>query len=323
MKYNENSRFQPMNTPKKTSWPITIRWVGTVLSLALLVWLLSKAGLRETWQVARQLSAWRLLAVVGLVFVSRVATFLRWNTLLSVENARVGWRESLKLTFAGLFSSNFLPTTIGGDVVRLAGAIRLNLDASLAAASLVADRLVGMTGMVLVLPFAIPGALAYRRDRPAGNGLAPAWTSASVIGVAWQKLKDAFVKVFSNFRFWIKHPLILLQALGFTLVHQLALYLIIRLLIEGMGYHLPLTQIAGIWSLTYFISLIPISINGLGLQELTITNLYSVLGGLPTSATISLAVILRALFLIASLPGAFFVPAILAGRDVSKLNPEA
>ena len=132
-----------MNTPKKTSWPIIIRWVGTVLSLALLVWLLSKAGLRETWQVARQLSAWRLLAVVGLVFVSRVATFLRWNTLLSVENARVGWRESLKLTFAGLFSSNFLPTTIGGDVVRLAGAIRLNLDASLAAASLVADRLVG------------------------------------------------------------------------------------------------------------------------------------------------------------------------------------
>ena len=90
-----------MNTPKKTSWPIIIRWVGTVLSLALLVWLLSKAGLRETWQVARQLSAWRLLAVVGLVFVSRVATFLRWNTLLSVENARVGWRESLKLTFAG------------------------------------------------------------------------------------------------------------------------------------------------------------------------------------------------------------------------------
>jgi len=46
-----------------------------------------------------------------------------------------------------------LPTTIGGDVLRLAGAVRLGLSTSLAAASLVVDRLVGMTGMVLMVPF--------------------------------------------------------------------------------------------------------------------------------------------------------------------------
>jgi len=121
-------------------------------------------------------------------------------------------------------------------------------------------------------------------------------------------------KVLGNLRFWSRHPLILLKALGFTLVHQAAIYLIIRVLINGMGETLSMGQIAGIWSLTYFISLLPVSINGLGLQEVTITNLYTLLGGLSPAASISLALILRLVWLIGSLPGAFFIGEVLAGR---------
>jgi hypothetical protein len=113
--------------------------------------------------------------------------------------------------------------------------------------------------------------------------------------------------VLQNLRFWSKHPLILLKALGFTLIHQAAIYLIIRVLIEGMGETLSFWQIAGIWSLTYFISLLPISINGLGLQEITITNLYTLFGGLSPATSIALALILRLVWLFGSLPGALFI----------------
>ncbi|HNZ16110.1 MAG TPA: hypothetical protein PKN89_02455, partial [Anaerolineaceae bacterium] len=79
-------------------------------------------------------------------------------------------------------------------------------------------------------------------------------------------------------------------------------------------------QIAGIWSLTYFISLLPVSINGLGLQEVTITNLYTLLGGLSPAASISLALILRLVWLIGSLPGAFFIGEVLAGRTPAEVE---
>ena len=133
-------------------------------------------------------------------------------------------------------------------------------------------------------------------------------------------LKRGFNKVLDDLRFWSKHPLILIKALGFTLIHQAAIYLIIRILIEGMGETLSFWQIAGIWSLTYFITLLPISINGLGLQEVTITNLYTLLGGLSPATSIALALILRLVWLIGSLPGAFFIGEVLAGKSPAEVE---
>jgi len=227
---------------------------------------------------------------------------------------RVRWQDSLRLTYAGLFASNVLPTTIGGDVVRLAGAVRLGISASLSAASLVADRLVGMTGMALMLPFSLPGLSAYLHSRSLST------STGSIAVLLLNRIKIGVRKVLQNLHFWSKHPLILLKAVGFTLIHQAVLYLIIRILIEGMGETLSFWQIAGIWSLTYFITLLPISINGLGLQEVTITNLYTLLGGLSPATSIALALILRLVWLIGSLPGAFFIGEVLAGKSPAEVE---
>ncbi len=291
-----------------------IRWGGTLLSIGVMVYLLSRVGWGEAWQTIRQLTAWRILLVLVLVVVSRSAIIARWYTLLKDQTPTLSITDTLKLTFAGLFASNVLPTTIGGDVFRLAGAVRLGLSTSLAAASLVVDRLVGMTGMALMLPFSLPGLSAYLRSRaltaPAGSMALP------FVG----RLKRGFRKILDDLSFWSKHPLILIKALGFSLIHQAAIFLIIRILIEGMGETLGFWQIAGIWSLTYFITLLPISINGLGLQEVTITNLYTLLGGLSTATSISLAIILRLVWLVASLPGALFIGEVLAGKSPAEVE---
>jgi len=285
----------------------------------ILVYLFTQIGAAETWATIRRISGWRIALVLILVFISRFATFGRWHALLQVQEMRVPWKDSLRLTFAGLFASNVLPTTVGGDVVRLAGAVRIGIDPALAAASLVADRLVGMAGMLLALPFAIPSFVAYLHQNQSGANL-PSLAAVPFISNAWSKIKHAFQSVFSNFKYWAKNPLILLRALGFTLIHMLATFLIVKVLIEGMGESMPFGQIAGLWSLTYFITLIPISINGLGLQEVTITNLFSAVGGLQPSTSISLAILLRVAWMIGSLPGAFTLSSILGGE---KSTPEA
>lgn len=303
----------PTKTNKK-KLNLIIRWGGTVLSIGVMIYLLSRVGWGEAWQTIRQITAWRILLVLLLVYVSRFATFARWHTLLKDQTPTLSMMDTLKLTFAGLFASNVLPTTIGGDVLRLAGAVRLGLSTSLAAASLVVDRLVGMTGMALMVPFSLPGLSAYLHERSlsaqAGSAALPFFS----------RLKRLFKKVLDDLRYWSKHPFILLKALGFTLVHQAATYLIILTLVEGMGETLGIWQIAGIWSLTYFITLLPVSINGLGLQEVTITNLFTLLGGLSPATSISLAIILRLVWLVGSLPGAFFIGDVLAGKSPGEME---
>ncbi len=310
-----------MKNDAKINWNLIIRWAGTLLSIGILVYLFRQIGAEETWAAVRKISLWRAAAVLALVFVSRMATWGRWHTLLQVQALRVRWQDSLRLTFAGLFASNVLPTTIGGDVVRLAGAVRLGIDAALAAASLVADRLVGMTGMALALPFALPAVSGYLKAQSA-SGAPQTLVAASIFPGLFEKLQRALKKVFANFGFWLKHPLILAQALGFTFIHMLATFLIVQILVEGMGESISFGKIAGLWSLTYFISLIPISINGLGLQEVTITNLFSALGGLQPSTSITLAVILRVVWMIGSLPGAFMLGGILGGKQPSEAGTE-
>jgi hypothetical protein len=110
----------------------------------------------------------------------------------------------------------------------------------------------------------------------------------------------------------------------FTFIHMLATFLIVYVLVVGMNDTISFWKIAGLWSLTYFITLIPISINGLGLQEVSFINLFTLFGGLSDSTGLSIALIMRVLMLLASVPGAFFVSSIISGdtyTNISEKNP--
>jgi hypothetical protein len=216
--------------------------------------------------------------------------------------------QSVRLTFAMLFSSNFLPTTIGGDVVRLAGAIALGFDQAISLASLVVDRLVGMTGMAMALPFAVPAYIQYVTSSPATTITIP-WLNPLT-----NKIRRFLQELVQALKVWINKPRSLLEALGFTWVHMLCTYAMVWLLLGGMGEHISFWLIMGLWSATYFITLLPISINGMGVQELAMTFFYVAIGGISQSSGLTLVLLMRLMQMIASLPGAFFIPDIMAGR---------
>jgi hypothetical protein len=86
----------------------------------------------------------------------------------------------------------------------------------------------------------------------------------------------------------------------------------IDLFMNDLGHHVSFWMIAGLWSLTYFITQIPISISGYGLQELSFTFLFSHVAGVSPAAGLTVSVLIRAYQVIASLPGALFLPSALA-----------
>jgi len=297
---------------------LIVRILGTVGSLALLVYLLRQQGWNEIVSAFQRIPVASLLAVVVLLAVSRMAITARWYSLLHTTDPSIPFRESLRLTLAGLFAANFLPTSVGGDVVRLAGVLKLSKNRAGGAASIVADRLVGLAGMAMVLPFGLRDLLVWLQRSSPGLGLA----GPAILGLAqervpprWKalflRLRRGVEKVAGAMRVWVQHPRALLVALFFTWIHMTCLFTEIWLLLRGMGETASPMTIAGLWSLSYFITLIPFSINGLGLREVSVTYIFSELGGVSLQAALTLALILRTMDMLVSLPGAALVSGVV------------
>jgi uncharacterized membrane protein YbhN (UPF0104 family) len=306
-----------------------LRGIGSLLSIALLIYLLSQQGWEEIREALESISLRTIVTIILLMIVSRFAVASRWYALLRAVAPEISYWESFRMTFAGLFAANFLPTTIGGDILRLAVTLRKAKDRISSGTSIAADRLVGLAGMAMLLPVGAWKFLEWLNASSAGgSALHETWVLAGV-GVAlvfdWRlllvRLRNGTVRLFKELLLWLRRPKAVLTALGLTWIHMICLFTIIRLLLRDMGQVLDFWTIGGLWSFTYFITLIPISINGLGLREVSISYIFPELGGVAVQAALSLAILLRGLDLMISLPGSVFLPGVLS--EARKNGPDS
>ncbi len=289
-----------------------IRVFGSVLALALLIVLLEEEGDGKLFSALRRVSIGYFLVAVVALIISRMFAAARWHILLNSAGVEIPFLRSIMLTFTGNFSSNFLPTTIGGDMVRLAGAMQLGYDRAICVASLLADRLIGLAGMSIALPLGLIPVFSL------GNGASQSIALSALI----QKGVDFAKRTFASFSIWLKKPFALSGSMLATFGNMAFIYLAIYLLLLGIDHQVSYWLVAGLYTLTYFVTLFPISINGLGVQELSMTFLLTQLGGLSPSESATVALLTRLLFIITSLPGAFFLPSILAAMNEKKSQPE-
>ncbi len=295
-----------------------LKGLGSLVALGSLFFLLKQQSWSEIFDAVQQVTWLRFLFAVGLLFLSRFFTIGRWYVLLRTGGVNISLAEASSITFTGLFASNFLPSTVGGDLVRIGGVLQFGHDRSVSTASVLVDRLVGMFGMTMVLPI---GLLSFSRWYLAPPELA---FGAFSLSPFIDKLSNAFKKFFNAFKIWLKKPFSLFVSLLFTWGHMLCLFGALRVMVVGLDEGVFFWELAGIWSLAYFVTLIPISVNGYGLQELSLTYLLSNVGGMSLTHSLVIALLIRIVFVIASLPGAFFLSSILASiRSDKELYEEA
>jgi uncharacterized membrane protein YbhN (UPF0104 family) len=302
-----------------------VRLIGTILAILLMVYLLSRQGWNEIGEAIVRIEIWRFVLAFGLIMVARLAVTGRWYVLLRSGGIRVSFTQTLRLTLAGLFATNFLPSTVGGDVVRLAGAVQLGFDGAVSTASLVMDRLVGMMGMALILPVGVlgllqPGTLTTF-SRPSGSEYYTGMTAFTLTSWGpklWERLRSLLLRTLEALKVWIRQPTALFGALLFTFIHMVCLFGSMTVLLTGMGESVVIWLVGGVWSLVYFITLLPVSINGLGIQEVSIAFMFSNFAGVSESNGLILALLVRTLLMLSSLPGALFLPGILPGVKKDK-----
>jgi len=197
--------------------------------------------------------------------------------------------------------------------------VRLKFDPAICAASLVMDRLVGMAGMATVLPIGLVRFFSLPLPSLPGDAQPDVEVgSLSLAGILqWgmNKMRKLMASAWQAVRLWVSRPRSLFLAYLSTWGHMLSTFTIVWLLMQSMGEPISFWMVAGLWSMSYFFTLLPISVNGLGLQELSLTFLFTNYGGVSLHSVVVMALLMRVLQILASLPGAIFVPALLQPED--------
>lgn len=294
-----------------------VRVLGTLVTVVLLVVLLREQGWDAIVAALSQIPLWRLLLALVLMIISRITVSIRWYSLLHSAGIEISPGKAIRINFAGLFANNFLPATIGGDVIRLAATVQLKLDIAICTASLIVDRLAGMAGMAVMVPFGLPS--FFQSPSPATLLQHPQLLFSGMASLpfgswwknAWGKGLRVTRRLFVAMAIWIRQPVSLIVALVFTWINMLCLFLFLKIMLDGMGQNIPLLLTGGLYSIVYLVTLVPFSINGYGLQEISMTYVFSHYGGTTVASALVVALLFRTFMMIASLPGALFLPEIM------------
>jgi len=102
-------------------WLIILRWAAALIVLGLLLHFLPLQPLRAA--IAR-IPASRFLAVLLGYLLAHCVGVAKWRMVVNAAGAQLDFATSAQCYFGGLFGTLFLPSIVGGDVVRLAVGIR-------------------------------------------------------------------------------------------------------------------------------------------------------------------------------------------------------
>jgi uncharacterized protein (TIRG00374 family) len=294
-------------------------------SLGLIAYLLGRVGMDELVEVTSSASANYLYVLVALLlyFGAIAVGSVKWQILLKAQGIRVPLSSLLSFTFVGLFFGNFLPTNVGGDLVRGYDLARHTLLPAETAISVLVDRMLGLIAFVFVA--AVMAVLVVYSE-----GQAALWQVAVAAALVLLALCAIFALMLSGrLRAQIRRlfgisflsrlaPLYdrLSEALSayrrsyaalaacFCIsVLVLTIGSVVNYLISlALGGGISLLHIFLFTPLITFVLLIPISIGGIGLNQSAYVFFFNLVG-VPEQKSLAISLIMQAIIIISSLPG--------------------
>ena len=261
-----------------------------------------------------------LLLALMTTFGGIILSAWRWQRVLAVFDAETRLGNLVTHYLAGQFVGNFLPSTIGGDVLRVSRlASSSTVPGSSVFASVVIERLTGwivlpvltLAGLLLspsLLGLGVASRLALALS--IGTllllaGIVIAAGSRRMAGrfaanVGWTRFIGAVHLGIDSLR---RRPSAAAGIIAVATAYQLSPVLVAWFVTQALGLHLPMVALLAFTPVVAIAQVLPLSLNGLGIRE---GALVLFLGPLGVSAgqAVTLGLIIYALTLIVSLLGA-------------------
>lgn len=311
-----------MDKPQKNSRTgRLIRLAGMLVSTGLFVGLIARQDLSAAWRCLSEIPLWTIPLILLLYYLGMVCNAVRWSILLRAQQLNVSFTSVVKIVFAGAFASNFLPSTIGGDAVRVIGLQQRVNNWVVSTSSIVVDRLLNVLAMVASSPLSLvtfgPGLFRLFQS----SGAAPAGVSAGLFfgrlpGSQWL-YRRIWLPLKEALGLWWNQPGYLALAFVVSWLSVFVVFIAVWWIARGLGIQVALYQVIGINVITYLLTLVPVSFNGYGVREFAMASLYVQLGASLEQAS-ALALITRIFMLFETLPGAFWLAQVMPERFSAK-----
>lgn len=223
-----------------------------------------------------------LILGFSLILVVYILCFIRWRLLLKSIGIHPPWKRLLISYFGGIFFNLFLPSTIGGDLVRVMDLTNHLKRTKEIAASVLIDRLIGFTALGLIALLAVISGYRYVE----GLGILRLILILfiflfSMITVLFTKNIFAKIKMFiptqrlkskaenlhAEIFYFRKRPQVLLKALGISFLTHFSFIISFYFIFLALQLKLNIIYIFIFLPIISVVAMIPISIGGLGLRD--------------------------------------------------------
>jgi uncharacterized protein (TIRG00374 family) len=257
------------------------------------------------WFVA--ISSYLLLHLIGVG---------KWRMMMSAAGSRLKFSEAVRCYYLGLFGNTFLPSVVGGDLIRTGLAMRLAKSKSGVVLGSLVDRTVDSLGLALVAGMGallLPTALDMQ-SRQIFWGLAGFAAIAAIASILILRsipfrrlpfrLRRILVKLRRSLRNLGKQPFVVAYALALVVIMQTAFVVMNMLLGNLVGVNAPFVVWLFVWPLAKLSAMVPITQGGIGIREASLAALFAPFGISAVSA-VAVGLVFQGVIISSGLIGGF------------------
>src|SRR5688572_24689953 len=300
---------------------LAITAVKAAVSIGLLWVLFSRVEVSRLWSLARQASPAWLAAALLLYLAMVLSSAVRWGVLLRAQHVRLPYSFLTQSFLVATFFNNFLPSNIGGDVIRISDTAPAAGSKTLATTVVLIDRGLGLLGLALM---AATGASLMQRMAVGPVGPVMLWAGFALgaivatpallmpekVGRLLQPLRvfhqewvdtriERLTDTLTRFK---ETPAALAGCFAGAVVVQGILVGFYVAIARSMNIPIGFAELAVIVPVSFIVQMVPVSVNGFGVREATFGFYFTRLG-LPLESALLVSFVGAALIMVFSLSG--------------------
>jgi glycosyltransferase 2 family protein len=283
------SKARPV--PKRKFWRSPyFRFGGSALILTLLLTYLPH---RQVWSAIKRIPPVLGLAVLCGYLTLHLLGVIKWRLLINLAGAKLRFPQAARCYYWGLFGNIFLPSLVGGDLVRGGMAFLFSRARAAIVLGSLMDRVQDVIGLLAVTAFGallLPGSLDYHTHKTL-------WTIAAILAVAGAfglallfvvparrfpfKIRRVMAKLRRGVRSMYRRPGRMLLCFTLGVILQVSQVGINYWLGEVAGLHIPFSVWLFAWPLAKLSALLPVTQGGIGVREAALVGLLAPFGAPP------------------------------------------
>ncbi|MBN1560733.1 flippase-like domain-containing protein [candidate division KSB1 bacterium] len=293
------------------------------VSMTLIGYVFHKAGFGQIWGTIKNTNLNYLLLSIAITPVLVFISAWKWQVILKAFKINTTIWRCFWLYVVGYFFNTILPTNVGGDVVRAYALGKSTEKPAETFSSVFVERTTGLSVLLLMAIIAFGVALRQLRSLWLTAGLVICVIGYALVLLAilhpkilrWISLQiklTAAQRVFTKLFKFQKATLSLRNNHGaflFAVINSLIFYVLacLNVYVSALAFNasIAFTDALIITPIVMVITMIPISIGGIGLAESAYFVVFSRMG-VPGAAGLSVALLLRAKALVAGMIGGLY-----------------